>query len=381
MSSGLSRPGEFDQPAAEATGQRSVSSVEAAPAATAALPYRPSWIDRLTGWVQRLPLPAWAFYLALGLGLTLLIVLISWAEGVLAHAPPVAVIVYNLLLGMTYAYFLALIHYLDNSAESALVRFRPVMAVDDAGYETLRYRLTTLPAGPTLLAAAVGAVYAVATVLLSVFMDAGSGIEEIPLVVIVSDVILRILIYALVAVVVYHTLHQLRMVNAIYTRHTRINIFEQGPLYTLSSLTARTAIGIAIPTYLWFQADTLLDSSTSAADIFETVFLGIVVLITFIWPLWGAHTLLEKEKQRLKDEVARRIEATIAVLHRSVDTADMQHRGELKETMEALVAEQGVVDKLRTWPWQTGTVSGLGLAFLVPIIIWVVQRLLERLGI
>ena len=42
---------------------------------------------------------------------------------------------------------------------------------------------------------------------------------------------------------------------------------------------------------------------------------------------------------------------------------------------------QGVIDKLRTWPWRTETVSGLGLAFLVPILIWIIQRVLERLGL
>ncbi|MGH7425775.1 MAG: hypothetical protein ACREJP_06375, partial [Candidatus Methylomirabilales bacterium] len=29
-------------------------------------PYPPSWVDRLTDWVERLPIPWWLFYLALG---------------------------------------------------------------------------------------------------------------------------------------------------------------------------------------------------------------------------------------------------------------------------------------------------------------------------
>ena len=40
-----------------------------------------------------------------------------------------------------------------------------------------------------------------------------------------------LLIYVLVGVLVYHTLHQLRTVDVIYTKHTRINLFQQGPLY------------------------------------------------------------------------------------------------------------------------------------------------------
>lgn len=198
--------------------------------------------------------------------------------------------------------------------------------------------------------------------------------------VIVMDVGFRILIYVLVGVLIYHTLHQLRMVNEIYTKHTRINLFQLGPLYSLSSLTALTAIGIGIPTYLWFQINILSADSSYLSDIFQTIVLGIVIVVTFISPLLGAHSLLEKEKQRLNDEVARRMEATIARLHKQIDNDVLDDRAALKETLDGLVTEQGVIQKLRTWPWRTETVGGLGLAFLLPILIWVVQRVLERLG-
>src|SRR5207245_6400032 len=35
------------------------------------LPYPPSWVDQVDSWVSRLPLPAWLFYLAIGVALTL----------------------------------------------------------------------------------------------------------------------------------------------------------------------------------------------------------------------------------------------------------------------------------------------------------------------
>ena len=346
-----------------------------------ALPYPPSWVDRLTDWVRRLPVPAWTFYLVLGLGLTLLLLSIAWAAGALA---PGTFLLDTFLSGMTFAYLLALIHYLDDSAAASLARFRPVMTVDDAGYNKLRYQLTTLPAWPTWIASGLGAIYALGTLLVTILTDDNQGPRAMSppvAVVAVAEVGFLTLIYVVLGVLVYHTVHQLRMVNDIYTNHTRINLFQLGPMYALSGLTARTAIGIGIPTYLWFQVSSSSSTGISPADIFETAFMGIIIVATFIWPLWGAHNLLEREKQRLQDEVARRVEATIAALHSLVDTGEIRDRGELKDTLDGLVTEQGVIDKLRTWPWRTGTVSGLGLAFLLPIIIWVVQRVLERLGI
>ena len=43
--------------------------------------YRPSWVDRLTAWVARLPGPSWGYYAGLGLALLLAQALVLWIEG------------------------------------------------------------------------------------------------------------------------------------------------------------------------------------------------------------------------------------------------------------------------------------------------------------
>ena len=45
--------------------------------------YAPSWVDRFTGWVDRLPGPAGAYYLGIGLGLFLPPSIVLWLENVL----------------------------------------------------------------------------------------------------------------------------------------------------------------------------------------------------------------------------------------------------------------------------------------------------------
>jgi len=346
-------------------------------------PYAPSWVDLLTDWVRRLPLPAWVFYLALGLVLTLSyvpLILSSpiWTNGGLTLD---SVVLYSVLNGMTGVYVLAFIHYLDNSAQAALARFRPVLTVDDAEYENLRYQLTTLPAVPTLIASCLGVAYAFVALQINTLTTAQdqmmAGMPPLSVGLVWT---FNILIYVLVAVLVYHTLHQLLMVNAIYTRHTHINLFQLGPLYALSGLTARTAIGIGIPTYVWFQTNSSSELGSSASNIIQTVLLSIVIVLTFIWPLLGAHNLLEREKFRLEDEVTRRMESTVARLHSHADTGELTDFKALKEVLDGLVTEQGVIEKLRTWPWRTETARGVGVAFLLPIFIWVIQRVLERLG-
>jgi hypothetical protein len=369
-------PGNLDQPAVEAVGRPAVS-----PAAETVRPYPPSWIDRLTDWVRGLPFPAWAFYLAVGPTISLVyFLLLVWYFGWDSESLSLGIaMLFAFLSGLTPVYLVALIHYLDDWAAAALARFRPVLALDEAGYDNVHYRLTTLPAGPALIATFLGAVYTVGSLLIGT-LTRGRTIEWL-LPGLVAFFWSIFLIFVLVAVLVYHTLHQLRTVNDIYTGHTRINIFQQGPLYALSGLTARTAVGIAIPQYLWFQAFGITEVGISANDIVQGILFAIILIITFISPLLGAHRLLEREKQRLQDEAARSIEAAIAEVNSRVAGGELVVAGEMKEALEVLLLEQGVIDKLRTWPWRTETVRGLGVAFFLPIFIWLVQRVLERLGI
>ncbi len=376
-------PDDFDPTAGGAPDRPSLSPRATGAAVGNGRPYPPSWVDRLTDWVRRLPLPAGVFYLALGLGLALtyLAVVLSPVPWRIVPLSPTVLVFYSLLNGLTYAYLLGLIHYLDHVAATALARFRPVLTVDDAGYHRLVYHLTTLPARPTWIAACLGGAYT----FVALWLNAMTTDAQAPRVMSPAGIGLAIVsnlgIYVLVGVAVYHTLHQLRMVNTIYTQYARIDLFEPGPLYALSGLTARTAVAIGIPTYIWFQANTLSILGTTASDIIQTVFLGVIMVVTFLWPLVGAHQRLEREKQQLHDEAGRRIKATIATLHRRADTGDLTEFAALKAVLDGLVTEQGMIDKLRTWPWRTETVAGFGVAFFVPMIIWFVQRVLERLGV
>jgi hypothetical protein len=344
-----------------------------------AVPYRPSWVDQLNEWIGQRRLPSWMTYLTLGAGLVLVAWLVLRASGITTTG---TFLRYYALSGLGQAYLLGLIRHLDHSAQAALARFRPVMTVDEAGYERLRYELTTMPAGPALIAFGLGAAYAIGSLLVSATVGLDPSRKSSPPLVIALLVVHSVLASSLAALLVYHTIHQLRTVSRIYTEHTRINLFQVGPLYALSNLAARTAIGISGPTYLWFWLNFASPSGLSLSDILLAAFFSTIIVVTFVWPLLGAHRLLDREKQRLRDEVARRIEVTMAALHGHIDTGQPDDtRGALKNTLDALVIEQGVIQKLRTWPWQTEAISSVAAAFLVPMIVWVIQRLLQRLGV
>src|SRR4030067_3692459 len=88
-------------------------------------PYPPSWFDRFTAWVDRLPGPSWAFYLILAVGVSIAGSTIEWIEGAYPAGTFNALHVWTL---GNFAYLLGLMHYLDKSAPSAIATFRPILA-------------------------------------------------------------------------------------------------------------------------------------------------------------------------------------------------------------------------------------------------------------
>ena len=339
----------------------------------ASRPYAPSWLDRFNAWLARLPGPSWACYLGIWLALVLLQIAALWGEG----AYPVGTLLPNhTAIAGLIPFLLALALFLDNKAGTALATLKPAMKASEEEYQHLRYQLTTLPARPTLLVSLIGVA---SIVLLNVALDSlgdFGGLGDFP--------ISRTLIYLtyigawwVVAAFLYHTVHQLRTINLIYTHYTRVNLFKLRPLYGLSGLTALTGVSLSVITYGWMALNPELWG--------ELISMAIVLPITvlafaaFIWPLVGIHRILEEGKGRLLDECSMRVETAIAELHRRVDSGGLEGMDDLNNTISSLEIEQNLLERIPTWPWRPETVRLLITALALPLGLWFIQYVLQRL--
>jgi len=52
----------------------------------------------------------------------------------------------------------------------------------------------------------------------------------------------------------------------------------------------------------------------------------------------------------------------------------------LKDALDSLMVEQGVLSKVSTWPWEPEAARVVVTALLVPVGLWIVTRVLQRLG-
>ena len=105
---------------------------------------------------------------------------------------------------------------------------------------------------------------------------------------------------------------------------------------------------------------------------------AIIAVAAFVGPLLGMHGRIADEKGRPEPRWARRIGDTMAAIHDSVDRRERADADALNKTLASLIAERELVGRLPTWPWQAGTLGAVVSAIVLPVALWFVTRLLER---
>jgi len=335
-------------------------------------PYPPSWFDRLTDWVGRLPGPFWAFYLGLALVIYLLETVVQWQSGT---TPFGSFLPTHTAMALS-AIALGLGHYLKGYAGRAFDTYRPSLRADAAEVELIRYRFTVMTRRGTLLAALFGAAFGVAGSLLT-------GIQYMrilhlatsPVSLLVNG-LLGLATWAAFFTVLYMILRQLRIVSRLFSTRTRVDLFALEPLYALTGLTARAAISfLVMPTLFVIVAPSLLNQP---ASLVIALLASSIAGATFLLPLAGIHRLLVAEKTRRLAEQSRRMNAAIEDLHRRMDRRQLRLMDDLYKAIASLDLEKATLNKIPTWPWEPGMLRSLVAALLVPIVIWLIQLGLQR---
>jgi hypothetical protein len=335
-------------------------------------PYPPSWVNHLTAWVAGRQWPSWYFYLGLWLVLVAIQVAVLWIEGVY---PVGAIFPAQLFIPAMIALFLGMIHSLDSRAKAALTTLRPALTASTAEYDQLRYQLTTLPAVPTLLAS-------IAVICIVFLLGQSTGETESSIEALAASPLAHSLVSALfwigwwtLGAFLYHTIHQLRVINCIYTRHTRVHLFSISPLYAFSGVTALTAAILALAAYGW--------TALNPDNLGDPVAIAVVFLITalalavFAWPFLGTRRLLAREKAQWLDQISLRVEAVFAQIHQQIDAGELEKVEDLTKVISVLESQRDTLKGISTWPWQPETLRVLVTALLLPLLLWVIQYVLQ----
>lgn len=337
------------------------------------IPYAPSWVDYFTAWLERLPGRNWIHYLVLGLVLLAFQSTVLWIEG--AYAIGTFLPIQAFLAGAV-PFFLALFNYLDARAAAALESMRPALKATEEECDELHYQLTTLPRWSTLLAG----VIIIVIVTLSELVGGAFYPEDLvgfP----ISSNLFRVLYYILwwlLGTYLYHALHQLRLIDLIYTGQARINLFRAKPFYAFSVLSALTAGSLGMIIYGWLLVNPTINLNDPLVLAWVILIL-LSALVAFLWPQLGMHRLQVLEQERLLDEAYLRLEVILSELHRRLDNGEYGLIGDVNSAITSLEMEVKAIKGIRTWPWEPETLQILVTALAFPLGLWLIQLILGRL--
>ena len=331
----------------------------------------PSWIDRLIDAVDRLPASGWYVYPFVLAVEVVILQAITWLDGSVAWGRFMPI---EVLIAFWTVLPIAVVHYLDRSARRMLLQLRPSLTLDENGFDTITTQFTTMPSRPVLVAHAVGVVSFWLLLLASPFLldrARSSALHTIAAFFLVS------VNFALLGALIYHTVRQLWLVTQLYDLVEAIDLSQLAPLYAPSVLTARTAVVWILALYLSVALFSDLLSSRLAVAV--VVGMGLAAALTFLVPLLQVHHRIAEAKERDLSELDLRIDQTIGELKRRSDTLDLHEMDGLNKLVLGLIAGRDHIDKVPTWPWSPGTPTAVLSALILPVVLWLIQTLLERL--
>ena len=329
-----------------------------------------SWVDRLTAAIDRAPSPLWATYLVLFALVLGVVTGLAWMGG---GTEAMAFLPIYFLTAAWAVFPLALIHHLDRVSARALAQFRPVCDIEDTEADRLRAELTTMPGLPTALVGLAGVGFIWFFYLSNRRLFAPILASEAQFIV---AMIVLTFSFAMLGVLLYHSVRQLRLVSRIYARVKRLDLFNLSPLYGFAALAARTSIAWAAALYLSLALNPAILGSYVALG--ASLVQAGLVLGTFTWPLVGVHRRIGEKKDQALAEVGESLNQAIAELNARTRSMSLSRMDALNKMILSLVAAREVLSKVPTWPWSPGTPVAVGSALLLPVGLYLLQRLIER---
>jgi hypothetical protein len=332
--------------------------------------YALSWYNRLSAWVDGSRLPNGLVYALIPV-LWILVALLAQrldGSGSIRDWEPISFVAISQI-----AYIFFIIQFLDKLALKALTEFKSALTVEAEAYPRLERLISTLPARTTRIATALFGLVGILLIILSISGNLDSTVAPSSGYFGVVIALTMLFLWFSNGLFVYHTYHQLSVVNYIFTHLTEVHPFHQRELFAFSTFSAQTGIAIVIVTPLWIIFD------PGIVSLVVSIIFAILGLIAFISPLFGVHNMLEREKDRLLDENAREVETTIETLMIEIKKPQPEGLKLADQRLTSLERARSQIERISTWPWRIETLRQMLAAVILPIIIWLLQYLLAQI--
>ena len=334
--------------------------------------YAASFLDKFMAFVERQPIPYWLTYFVAFLVQSAIMHILAWTTGWLPSYTLSSIL---FLFPIWQWVPLVIMTYSNSVSRQALASFSPLLDLEEKELVRLKYKFSTMPARGVILGSVTwGIVYIILVygTINPVMEYFGFG----PFLATVT-ILEGLFAYLTGSAIYYHSFRQLGLINRTVKMVRRFNLFQLDPVYAFSRVTSFIGVSWMIMLTL-----TLLTFPIQFISGLVLVILGLQVVLgvaAFVLPLWFVHIRLRSEKLKLLSELNRQFESTITKLHGCLEKNDMGPVPHLKDALQGLSAERDVMNQIRTWPWSNSTLTGFLSATLLPIVLFIIQLVIQKL--
>ena len=329
-----------------------------------------SWVDKMIIWMDRQPIPLWLLYILITIAAQLLFNIPFWIDG---SVPIWKNVILTSIFFPMVALGLGFYHFLGRTGEKALQEFRPLLNMSEEEFERINYSLNYLPSWANWVVLIWGIVGSIPYV----FQSSNTFGEIIPksnlplITVFIASVISIIPVLGLIIRII----RQVRIVNDLHHKAENIKLLHLFSAHSFAKLTASTGGGFII-----FLSMAILYNPTliTGANMIGTFFGLICAILIFVIPLISMRDRLEIEKQFQLKKISDLLQMTLDQVNETVGSKKASNISEIRLRMSALIEERELVEKISTWPWNTGTIRGFVSTLVIPILLWFITNYLGK---
>jgi hypothetical protein len=335
--------------------------------------YSPSWINRLTVSIRRIPLSAWQKYPILFLLWTAIFgVLSRWIAGVLSLDDWTAYQIYDALSGPLLVWLvLAFMDYFEKEVLEAIDHAGHLGEFSAEDLESIRYRFINMPTRSTLL---FSVLFFILPIPQALDEYGFSSITFSNLLVIVEWCFTSLIVLAFV----FRMVRFMRQISKFFDHLTKLDLYNLSGIYELPFVAAKSGLFLMVLWYANLPINVNEDIINTPLYLLIAIIVSLIPIGAFIIPIGSLNRRLAREKKTALNSVSLQIKEAFQKVDHDLKNNRLDEMGAMQAAINNLTAKQKYLEAVPTWPWREGTFRITVTTVLLPIVVWLIQQILDR---
>jgi hypothetical protein len=173
-----------------------------------------------------------------------------------------------------------------------------------------------------------------------------------------------------------NTIRRLAQIIQLHRRVDRVDLYHQDSLRAFSRFSSTTAFALLLT--ILVNSPWYIESAGDLEELIFYMFISLLSMVVFVVPLLGLRRKINAARDEKVSDIMADLDLIAGSISQAVRQGQLEKVESLKIGMDGLRLQRDELRKLHTWPWSTATIRAFWSAFLVPIILWLVTRILER---